>query len=55
VPVLATYHTLFEEYLHHYAPFLPACGLRTLARLLSRRQCNALDGVSCPPWRCSPA
>jgi glycosyltransferase involved in cell wall biosynthesis len=48
VPVLATYHTLFEEYLHHYAPFLPACGLRALARLLSRRQCNALDGVVVP-------
>lgn len=48
VPVLATYHTLFEEYLHHYAPFLPARGLRALARHLSRRQCNALDGVVVP-------
>ncbi len=48
VPVLATYHTLFEEYLHHYAPFLPAVGLRALARQLSRRQCNALDGVVVP-------
>ena len=48
VPVLATYHTLFEEYLHHYAPFLPARGLRALARSLSRRQCNALDGVVVP-------
>lgn len=48
VPVLATYHTLFEEYLHHYAPFLPARGLRALARHLSRRQCNALDGIVVP-------
>ncbi|MBV6476136.1 MAG: glycosyltransferase [Rhodocyclaceae bacterium] len=48
VPVLATYHTLFEEYLHHYAPFLPAAGLRAAARLFSRRQCNALDGVVVP-------
>lgn len=48
VPVLATYHTLFEEYLHHYAPFLPARGLRAVARHLSRRQCNALDGVVVP-------
>jgi glycosyltransferase involved in cell wall biosynthesis len=48
VPVLATYHTLFEEYLHHYAPFLPARGLRALARQLSRRQCNALDAVVVP-------
>jgi len=48
VPVLATYHTLFEEYLQHYAPFLPARGLRALARLFSRRQCNALDGIVVP-------
>ena len=48
VPVLATYHTLFEEYLHHYAPFLPARGLRALARHVSRSQCNALDGVVVP-------
>jgi glycosyltransferase involved in cell wall biosynthesis len=48
VPVLATYHTLFEEYLHHYAPFLPACGLRALARMFSRRQCNDLDCVVVP-------
>lgn len=47
-PVIATYHTLFEEYLHHYAPFLPAEWLRGLARRLSRSQCNALDGVVVP-------
>ncbi len=47
-PVIATYHTLFEEYLQHYAPFLPAAWLRGLARRLSRRQCNALDGVVVP-------
>lgn len=47
-PILATYHTLFEEYLHHYAPFLPAGWLRALARRLSRSQCNALDAVVVP-------
>lgn len=47
-PVIATYHTLFEEYLHHYAPFLPAEWLRGLARRLSRSQCNALDAVVVP-------
>jgi glycosyltransferase involved in cell wall biosynthesis len=47
-PVIATYHTLFEEYLHHYAPFLPADWLRGLARRLSRSQCNALDAVVVP-------
>lgn len=48
VPVLATYHTLFEEYLRYYVPFLPARGLRAVARHFSRRQCNALDGVIVP-------
>ncbi len=48
LPVLATYHTLFEEYLQHYAPFLPGSWLRALARQISRRQCNALDAVIVP-------
>ena len=48
LPVLATYHTLFEEYIQHYAPFLPAGWLRGQARGLSRRQCNALDAVVVP-------
>lgn len=48
LPVVATYHTLFEEYLQHYAPFLPADWLRGLARRVSRRQCNALDAVVVP-------
>jgi 1,2-diacylglycerol 3-alpha-glucosyltransferase len=48
LPVLATYHTLFEEYLQHYAPFLPASWLRQQARAFSRRQCNALDAVVVP-------
>ena len=48
LPVVATYHTLFEEYLHHYAPWLPAEWLRGLARRFSRRQCNALDAVIVP-------
>lgn len=47
-PVIATYHTLFEAYLQHYAPFLPAEWLRGLARRLSRSQCNALDAVVVP-------
>ncbi|MDD5297188.1 MAG: glycosyltransferase [Rhodocyclaceae bacterium] len=48
LPVVATYHTLFEEYLQHYAPFLPGSWLRALARQVSRRQCNALDAVIVP-------
>ena len=47
-PVLATYHTFFEEYLYHYAPFLPSAWLKGLARRFSRTQCNALDAVVVP-------
>ena len=48
LPVLATYHTLFEEYLQHYLPMLPADWLKSQARQWSRRQCNALDAVIVP-------
>ncbi len=48
LPVVATYHTLFEEYVQHYAPFLPAGWLKGLARGFSWRQCNALDGIVVP-------
>ena len=47
-PVIATYHTLFEEYLQHYIPWLPAALLRGLARRFSRGQCNQLDAVIVP-------
>ena len=48
LPVIATYHTLFEEYLHHYVPLVPGALTRRLARSWSRRQCNALDAVVVP-------
>ena len=48
LPVIATYHTLFEEYLKHYAPLVPSSWLRALARNFSRRQCNSLDAVIVP-------
>ena len=48
LPVIATYHTLFEEYLHHYAPFVPSGWLRSMARRFSRSQCNALNAVIVP-------
>ena len=47
-PVIATYHTLFEEYLQHYIPWLPSAWLRGLARRFSRGQCNDLDAVIVP-------
>ncbi|MBI1905379.1 MAG: glycosyltransferase [Rhodocyclales bacterium] len=48
LPTLVTYHTLFEDYLHHYAPWLPRAALRALARRLSCRQCNGVDAVIAP-------
>lgn len=48
VPVVETYHTFFEEYLHHYLPLLPASAARAAARTFSRRQCNAIDAVVAP-------
>jgi glycosyltransferase involved in cell wall biosynthesis len=43
-----TYHTFFEEYLHHYLPLLPRAVSRALARAVSRRQCGAVDAVVAP-------
>ncbi len=48
VPTLETYHTFFEEYLHHYLPLLPASVARAFARRVSQRQCNAVDAVVAP-------
>ncbi|MDQ7988799.1 MAG: glycosyltransferase [Candidatus Dactylopiibacterium sp.] len=48
IPALATYHTYFEEYLHHYVPLLPRAVSRALARRFSRGQCNALDALVVP-------
>jgi glycosyltransferase involved in cell wall biosynthesis len=47
-PVVATYHTLFEEYLHHYVPLLPRKITGSMARRFSRSQCNQLDAVIAP-------
>jgi 1,2-diacylglycerol 3-alpha-glucosyltransferase len=48
IPVLATYHTLFEEYLHYYVPLLPRAVTGPLARRFSRSQCNQLDLIIAP-------
>lgn len=48
VPAVASYHTLFEEYLYHYVPLAPRAWMRALARRLSSSQCNALDAVVVP-------
>jgi glycosyltransferase involved in cell wall biosynthesis len=48
VPCLVTYHTLFEEYLHHYARFAPRRATRAVARVFSRLQCRDVDAVIVP-------
>jgi glycosyltransferase involved in cell wall biosynthesis len=48
IPTVETYHTFFEEYLHHYLPLLPAAVARAFARTVSRRQCNGVDAVVAP-------
>ena len=48
VPVVETYHTFFEDYLHHYLPIIPKSIARSLARFVSRRQCNAVDAIISP-------
>jgi glycosyltransferase involved in cell wall biosynthesis len=48
LPVVETWHTHFEEYFHHYVPFLPRRLLRAVARAITRRQCNALDHLVVP-------
>jgi 1,2-diacylglycerol 3-alpha-glucosyltransferase len=48
LPCVTTYHTFFEEYLHHYLPLLPAALTRIFARRFSRSQCNAVNAVIVP-------
>ena len=48
VPCVETYQTFFEDYLHHYLPFIPKGMARSIARLISRRQCNAVDAIVAP-------
>ncbi|MDP1606606.1 MAG: glycosyltransferase [Rhodocyclaceae bacterium] len=48
VPVLATYHTHFEEYIAHYLPALPRQWLKAAARKIAASQCNGLDAVVVP-------
>jgi glycosyltransferase involved in cell wall biosynthesis len=48
LPVVATYHTHFEEYIQHYLPILPRGALRAAARRLARHQCDTLNAVIVP-------
>jgi 1,2-diacylglycerol 3-alpha-glucosyltransferase len=48
IPVVETYHTFFEDYLHHYLPFIPQFAARALARFISKRQCNQVNAIVVP-------
>ena len=48
LPVLETYHTFFEDYLHHYLPWIPKAVAKSLARFISKKQCNQLDAIIAP-------
>jgi 1,2-diacylglycerol 3-alpha-glucosyltransferase len=48
IPALATYHTFFEEYLHHYVPVLPRRLGRLMARSFTRSQCAAVQALIAP-------
>jgi 1,2-diacylglycerol 3-alpha-glucosyltransferase len=48
IPCIETYHTFFEEYLHHYVPVLPRAIGRMLARRFARSQCRALAALIAP-------
>ncbi|MBA3696366.1 MAG: glycosyltransferase [Methylotenera sp.] len=48
IPCIETYHTFFEDYLHHYLPWVPKFMARGLARLISKQQCNAVDAIVAP-------
>ncbi|KVW92789.1 glycosyltransferase [Thiobacillus denitrificans] len=48
LPCVETYHTLFEEYFHHYLPFLPKVWLAAAARMISRKECDGVSAVIAP-------
>lgn len=48
IPCLETYHTFFEDYLHHYLPWIPKGLARRMAINISRRQCNDVNAVIAP-------
>lgn len=48
IPCIETFHTHFEEYFYHYIPFVPKRTLRMLARMMTRRQCAAVDALVVP-------
>jgi 1,2-diacylglycerol 3-alpha-glucosyltransferase len=48
LPVIATYHTFFEDYLHHYVPILPRRIGRWIARRFTLSQCADVAALISP-------
>lgn len=48
VPVVETYHTFFEDYMHHYLPWVPRKWAIRIAQTVSRKQCQQVDTVVSP-------
>jgi len=48
IPCVETYHTFFEEYVHHYVPALPRVVGRALARSVTRSQCRDVQALIAP-------
>ena len=48
LPVVATYHTFFEDYLHHYLPILPRGIGRRIARRFTLSQCDDVAELISP-------
>jgi 1,2-diacylglycerol 3-alpha-glucosyltransferase len=48
LPCLETYHTFFEEYVHHYVPALPRFAGRAFARAVTRSQCHDVQALIAP-------
>lgn len=48
IPAVETYHTYFQEYFHHYVPFMPHSMSRMISQRFSRRQCDRVDAVVVP-------
>lgn len=48
IPCIATYHTFFEEYLHHYLPVVPRPLGRFIAKAFTRSQCAQVQALIAP-------
>lgn len=55
IPIVESYHTYFEHYLHHYVPWVPGSLTQLLARRVTVSQCGAVDHVIAPSTQMAAA